>query len=56
MIIVILVDVIQDKIESWSLSRVSKFGYLRGHATKEKLSFEVSILYLRISKMLLLPF
>ncbi|CAK9311463.1 unnamed protein product [Citrullus colocynthis] len=28
-------------IERWSLSRVSKFGYLRGHATREKLSFEM---------------
>ncbi|XP_038875449.1 probable inactive purple acid phosphatase 27 [Benincasa hispida] len=28
-------------IESWSLCRVSKFGYLRGHATREKLSFEM---------------
>ncbi|XP_022157882.1 nucleotide pyrophosphatase/phosphodiesterase-like [Momordica charantia] len=28
-------------IESWSLSRVSKFGYLRGHATKEELNLEM---------------
>lgn len=38
-----LVYVLQG-IERWSLSRVSKFGYLRGHATREKLSFEVSML------------
>ncbi|XP_023529683.1 probable inactive purple acid phosphatase 27 [Cucurbita pepo subsp. pepo] len=27
--------------ERWSLARVAKFGYLRGHATKEKLSLEM---------------
>ena len=27
---------------SWSLSRISEFGYLRGHATKDELRLEVS--------------
>ncbi|KAK1552177.1 hypothetical protein Q3G72_011887 [Acer saccharum] len=27
-------------VDSWSLSRISKFGYLRGHATKEDMTLE----------------
>lgn len=26
---------------TWSLSRVAKFGYLRGHATKQEIQLEV---------------
>ncbi|KAI9170523.1 hypothetical protein LWI28_029193 [Acer negundo] len=29
--------------EEWSLSRISKFGYLRGHATKKELKLELVI-------------
>ena len=29
--------------ESWSLKRISEFGYLRAHATKNDLNLEVSI-------------
>lgn len=34
---------------SWSLSRISEFGYFRGHATKEELKLEVSLLNLSFS-------
>jgi hypothetical protein len=34
------------QVDSWSLSRISKFGYLRGHATKKELNLEVSMLAL----------
>ncbi|XP_038689199.1 probable inactive purple acid phosphatase 27 [Tripterygium wilfordii] len=33
-------DKFSDTTNSWSLVRISKFGYLRGHATKEELKFE----------------
>ena len=29
--------------ESWSLKRISEFGYLRAHATRNDLNLEVSI-------------
>ncbi|XP_050946279.1 probable inactive purple acid phosphatase 27 isoform X2 [Cucumis melo] len=32
---------LQYKVERWSLVRVKKFGYLRGHATMEELSLEM---------------
>jgi hypothetical protein len=31
------------QVDSWSLSRISQFGYLRGHATKKELNLEVSM-------------
>ncbi|XP_031284818.1 probable inactive purple acid phosphatase 27 [Pistacia vera] len=33
-------DKFPDTADSWSLSRISKFGYLRGHATKEEMKLE----------------
>jgi hypothetical protein len=30
-------------VDSWSLSRISQFGYLRGHATKKELNLEVGM-------------
>ncbi|XP_059434869.1 probable inactive purple acid phosphatase 27 [Corylus avellana] len=29
-----------DHVNTWSLRRISKFGYVRGHATKEEMNFE----------------
>ncbi|XP_062175489.1 probable inactive purple acid phosphatase 27 isoform X2 [Alnus glutinosa] len=31
---------LENKVDSWSLSRISQFGYLRGHATKKELNLE----------------
>jgi len=31
------------QVDSWSLSRISQFGYLRGHATKKELNLEVGM-------------
>ena len=31
------------QVSSWSLKRISEFGYLRAHATKEEINLEVSI-------------
>ncbi|KAJ0037534.1 hypothetical protein Pint_23839 [Pistacia integerrima] len=33
-------DKFPDTADSWSLSRISKFGYLSGHATKEEMKLE----------------
>uniref|UniRef100_A0A2N9EWZ4 Purple acid phosphatase n=1 Tax=Fagus sylvatica TaxID=28930 RepID=A0A2N9EWZ4_FAGSY len=33
-------DKFKTDVDNWSLSRVSKFGYVRGHATKEEIYFE----------------
>ncbi|KAB1227529.1 putative inactive purple acid phosphatase 27 [Morella rubra] len=33
-------DNFTNDVDSWSLRRISEFGYLRGHATKEEISFE----------------
>ncbi|KAB1224922.1 putative inactive purple acid phosphatase 27 [Morella rubra] len=33
-------DKFPNDVESWSLSRISQFGYARGHATKEELKLE----------------
>ncbi|KAL5760345.1 hypothetical protein ACOSQ2_019183 [Xanthoceras sorbifolium] len=33
-------DKFPDDVDNWSLSRISKFGYFRGHATKEDLKLE----------------
>ena len=30
---------------TWSLKRISEFGYFRGHATKEELKLEVSVIF-----------
>lgn len=32
----------------WSLSRISEYGYVRGHATREELKMEVGIVYLLV--------
>jgi hypothetical protein len=32
-----------EQVQSWSLSRISQFGYLRGHATKKRFKLEVSM-------------
>jgi hypothetical protein len=31
------------QVDSWSLSRISQFGYLRGHATEKELNLEVGM-------------
>lgn len=36
------------QVDSWSLRRISNFGYVRGHATKEEIHFEVSLLKFNI--------
>ncbi|XP_059434979.1 probable inactive purple acid phosphatase 1 [Corylus avellana] len=33
-------DKFSNYVDSWSLSRISQFGYLRGHATKKELNLE----------------
>ncbi|KAJ7982290.1 Purple acid phosphatase [Quillaja saponaria] len=33
-------DKFPNKVDSWSLKRISEFGYVRGHATKEELKLE----------------
>ena len=35
---------VHEQSNSWSLSMISEFGYVRGNATKEELYFEVSML------------
>ena len=35
---------VHEQSNSWSLSRISEFGYVRGNTTKEELYFEVSML------------
>ncbi|KAG2671755.1 hypothetical protein I3760_13G010100 [Carya illinoinensis] len=34
-------DKFPNDVESWSLSRISQFGYFRGHATKKELNLEL---------------
>lgn len=36
------------QVDCWSLRRISNFGYVRGHATKEEINFEVSLLKFNI--------
>ena len=37
---------------SWSLTRISDFGYLRGHATKEDINLEVSSIHNLMKKLI----